>query len=87
MQREEIANSRLQCEQWTGVAPATFSYPYGEFDDGTASAVAEAGFALACSTEQELVWRQTSPYRMPRFIVLDWTAERFERQLRQVWLP
>ena len=87
MQREEIANSRLQCEQWTGVAPATFSYPYGEFDDGTASAVAEAGFALACSTEQELVWRQTSPYRMPRFIVLDWNAERFERQLRQVWLP
>jgi peptidoglycan/xylan/chitin deacetylase (PgdA/CDA1 family) len=87
LQREEICNSRLQCEQWTGISPASFSYPYGEFDEHTPAMVAGAGYALACSTETELVWPETSPYLLPRFVVLDWSAARFERQLRQVWLP
>jgi len=85
-QMKEISGSRMQCERWTGAAPAAFAYPYGDFDARSAAIVADSGFSLACSAKAELVWEYTSRYLLPRVAVSDWNARQFERQLRQVWL-
>jgi peptidoglycan/xylan/chitin deacetylase (PgdA/CDA1 family) len=83
----EISRSREHCEYWTGTLPHAFAYPYGEVDADSVSDVARAGFRLACSTEEDLVWEKPDLFTLPRFTVLDWDAARFSRELGRVWLP
>jgi peptidoglycan/xylan/chitin deacetylase (PgdA/CDA1 family) len=85
-QFREINGSRQRCTELTGRTPTSFAYPYGEYDETTPALVARAGFARACSTEQDLVWETSSPHLMPRRTVRDWNGDSFERQLQE-WLP
>jgi peptidoglycan/xylan/chitin deacetylase (PgdA/CDA1 family) len=45
--REEIAESRRILQDRTGCSVTSFAYPFGEFDQVSADAVAEAGFSSA----------------------------------------
>jgi peptidoglycan/xylan/chitin deacetylase (PgdA/CDA1 family)/glycosyltransferase involved in cell wall biosynthesis len=64
--REEIAGSRRDLEAELGTEIPTFAYPYGQFDDRAVSAVAEAGFLGACTTEERLARLDDDPLRVPR---------------------
>lgn len=86
-QFREIVGSRDRCAEMTGRMPTSFAYPYGEYDAGTPAIVARAGFARACSTEQDLVWSSSDPFLMPRFNVRDWDGDTFQRRLNRDWLP
>lgn len=86
-QAAEIVGSREACERLLGCAPTSFAYPYGDHNGVTARLVGEAGFARACTNEQELAWADADPLRMARFVVLDWNGDDFERRLRREWLP
>jgi hypothetical protein len=74
------------CRDLTGVAPTCFAYPHGEVAEVSPQLVERAGFDLACSTVEELVWPGRNPYLLPRVSVGNLDVMRFERWLRSVWL-
>jgi len=79
-QREEIEGSRSFLERTVGAPIASFAYPYGD-PGSAASLVADAGFALACTTEPGLVFRGHDRFALPRLYVGDWDGDEFARQL------
>jgi peptidoglycan/xylan/chitin deacetylase (PgdA/CDA1 family) len=85
-QRDEIQQSKTVLEEMLGRPVMSFAYPYGARSDYTAetvSLVREAGYDHACSNFEGLVQQDTDPWQMPRFLVRDWDAEIFSRQLRK----
>lgn len=85
-QRHEIEGSRQDCLELTGVLPACFAYPYGEFDETSPQLARSAGFSLACSTIEELAWHRGDHFLLPRVSVGDLSAGRFDWWLRSLWL-
>jgi peptidoglycan/xylan/chitin deacetylase (PgdA/CDA1 family) len=82
--RREIRLSIGRCEALAGETPATFAYPFGDYDDEARSIVAECGFACACTTEGRAVGPRASLSRLPRVGVGNWTPEIFARVLREL---
>jgi peptidoglycan/xylan/chitin deacetylase (PgdA/CDA1 family) len=82
----EIDTSTRQFQQLTGRRPATFAYPYGDLDDESVGLVAEAGYALACATHEDLVWPDAHPLRLPRLAVGNWSPRQFRLRLTRYWL-
>ena len=81
LQRDEISQSKAFLEKSLGKQVSSFAYPYGSYTPETVSLVREAGFVSACSTLPALVDGDTDVFQLPRFGVLDWNGEEFERQL------
>ena len=81
--RSEIDGSRDACADMTGVAPRTFAYPYGDFDDETARLVEASGFDCACTTVEASVLG-ANLYRLPRIQVRNWSAREFAKALVSV---
>lgn len=87
-QWQEIDGSRQALESWLGRRPRLFAYPFGgrdAFDETSADLARAAGFDMACATIGGLARPARDPYRLPRNVVGDWEAERFERWLEH-WL-
>lgn len=85
-QASQIEGSRAQLEEWLGGAVRAFSYPFGTHDaytPDTVRLVREAGFDCACSNFPRRVGAGTDPFRLPRFVVRDWPADEFKRQLER----
>jgi peptidoglycan/xylan/chitin deacetylase (PgdA/CDA1 family) len=81
--RREILDGRRACERLARRAPAGFAYPHGACDADSRAAVAECGFAWACSTEARPVsLRGYDLYMLPRIAALDCNGEAFDRALR-----
>jgi len=83
----EIENSAKQFEEIFGRRPATFAYPYGDLDDESVELVREAGYSLACSTREDLMWKGDDPHLLPRIHVGNWSAGEFRKRLGWYWLP
>lgn len=84
-QQSEIRCGKEALEGWLGRPVTSFAYPYGTRVDYTRDTVAyvqAAGLACACSNYDGVVWRGSDRFRLPRFIVRDWTGEEFERRMR-----
>lgn len=82
----EIENSAKQFEEIFGRRPATFAYPYGDLDEESVDLVRKAGYDLACSTREDLVWSGCDPHLLPRIAVGNWSAASFRRRLGWYWL-
>jgi len=61
----EIDECSMQIEAQTNVKPDAFAFPYGDFDEWSAAAVAET-FQMACTTALRPLRRGDSPYALPR---------------------
>jgi peptidoglycan/xylan/chitin deacetylase (PgdA/CDA1 family) len=85
MRRREIVECRNRLQEILGAPVNSFAYPYGDVDDATATAVADAGFQTACACEGRVVVPRSRPLRLPRLDVLDWDGETFEKHLEH-WL-
>ena len=88
VQRREIGTSKQCLEAIIGRPVNTFAYPYGtkaDYTNATATFVQEEGFALACSNYPEAVTRTSDVYQLPRFVVRDWSEERFAGTLAAWW--
>jgi peptidoglycan/xylan/chitin deacetylase (PgdA/CDA1 family) len=83
----EIENSARQIEDVFGRRPATFAYPYGDLDDESVELVRDAGYALACSTREDLVWEGEDFMQLPRIRVGNWSEDTFRKLLAWYWLP
>ncbi len=61
--QNEIANSRIELESRFGIAPATFAYPFGIYEQRHVKMVEEAGFRGAMTTEPGI---EPLPYADPQ---------------------
>lgn len=77
----QIGDSVERCASLSGEVPRTFAYPYGDFDEESATLVEEAGFECACATEDRCVDANSGAYALPRIGVGDWTPRRLARAL------
>ncbi len=84
-QRSEIQQSKAYLEELLGRPVTSFSYPHGSVSDGTRNIVRETGYRCACASFNDVVYRGSDPFRLPRFWVPDWDGDRFGRWLRW-WL-
>ena len=85
-QRAELSESRQTLAEILGRSPTTFSYPHGDNDAETRLLVRQAGFQLACSSQNGIVHKRQDHFALPRFWVPDWDGEQFGRWLAR-WIP
>ncbi len=84
-QEDEIARSKSDLENILNRPVNSFSYPYGNYSDETVRIVERLKFKNACTVVQQPVARRQNPCLLPRFSVLDWNGDEFERNLEN-WL-
>ena len=65
--RRDILDGKGACERLTGRTPIGFAFPYGANDADARAAVAECGFAWACTTQaRPLAAREPDWFALPR---------------------
>ena len=87
-QWQEIDGSRRQLEQLVERRVDLFSYPFGgheAFDGRTTALVQRSGYRMAVSGTGGLATPDCYPFAVPRNVVGDWEAARFEQTLDR-WL-
>jgi peptidoglycan/xylan/chitin deacetylase (PgdA/CDA1 family) len=84
-QEWEIRQSRDSLQEILGRPLLSFSYPHGEHSRATVDLVAGAGFSWACTAAPGTARPGGNRLRLPRYNVLDWSADEFERRL-SAWL-
>src|SRR4029450_12621816 len=87
-QRHEIAGSRTLLEEMVGGPPTLFAYPHGSpdaFNDLTVQLVRDAGYRIAGIATCGIARAGSDPLRVPRNVVGDWEADRFEAWLDE-WM-
>lgn len=80
-QSHEIVQSRDDCQELTGKSPATFAYPFGNYDDTSPEIVRSAGFQLAVTTEYGRVRSRQDAMLLPRVMAGNWSAAALSRRL------
>jgi peptidoglycan/xylan/chitin deacetylase (PgdA/CDA1 family) len=81
-QREaELRDSRQTLSEIIGKPVAALSYPHGDNDGATRQMAQQAGYQLACASQNGIVHKRQEPFALPRFWVPDWDGERFGRWL------
>jgi peptidoglycan/xylan/chitin deacetylase (PgdA/CDA1 family) len=87
-QWQEIHGSREAVEELLGTRSTLFSYPYGGPDAVGTNAmelVRKAGYTIACTTSGGIARADSDRLLIPRNVVGNWEADRFERWLND-WL-
>jgi peptidoglycan/xylan/chitin deacetylase (PgdA/CDA1 family) len=85
VQQAEIDRSKLELEQILHRPVQSFSYPFGNRSAETIELVRASGFNCACSTQPDIVWRQSNCFDLPRFGVENWNGREFAERL-SMWL-
>jgi peptidoglycan/xylan/chitin deacetylase (PgdA/CDA1 family) len=67
----ELAESKRLLEKNTGKKVQFLAYPYGDYDETLAEAVAGAGYKAALTCDFGLVRKGSDPFRMKRFVIDD----------------
>lgn len=84
-QREELAGSRADLEDWLGRPVTTAAYPFGEpfndWDRATLRAAGDAGLEFAAAVSPRLVTRRSPALAIPRALPPDEGGDSFERWL------
>lgn len=80
-QEDEIKKSKLQLEAKLGERIVSFSYPHGDFSKETAYLVRKCGFENASTVNERRLQKLSNRFELPRFKVLDWNGDQFEKQL------
>lgn len=84
-QAVEISQSKAVLEEATGQSVRSFSYPHGQVTAVAPRLVQEAGYTLACASQNGMAHPGSDPFCLPRFWPPDWNGETFGRWLRR-WL-
>jgi len=65
----EVDTAASMIQRWTGVAPVTFAYPFGSFDQGVVDHVQTAGYWLAVTNREGAAESWSSRFLVPRIRV------------------
>jgi peptidoglycan/xylan/chitin deacetylase (PgdA/CDA1 family)/glycosyltransferase involved in cell wall biosynthesis len=68
-QRTEILQNKRDLESITGQPVLSFAYPYGELNEQTKRAVAEAGYQFAVATDSGPLLMHADPLQIRRFAI------------------
>jgi peptidoglycan/xylan/chitin deacetylase (PgdA/CDA1 family) len=85
-QQVEVEASKASLETLLGLSVVSFSYPNGSSSEDTQRIVRDAGFLGASASHNDVVWRRSNPFQLPRFWIPNWEGELFKRWLNR-WLP
>jgi peptidoglycan/xylan/chitin deacetylase (PgdA/CDA1 family) len=85
MQRCEIVQSKRYLEDLLAQPVTSFSYPHGSLSDSTVAVVRETGFTCACRSFNDVTWRGSDRFQLPRLWARDWDGDRFRRWIIR-WL-
>ena len=80
----EIKHSKVDLEERLGRSVYSFAYPYGGADhinQASFELVRQAGFSVACTTQQTAVYSRDNCFRLPRTCVPDLNGDEFEKLL------
>jgi peptidoglycan/xylan/chitin deacetylase (PgdA/CDA1 family) len=84
-QRAEILQSKETVEKILGHNLKSFSFPHGLPSEETRDLVRDAGFICACSSFNDIAWRGSDPFNLPRFWPQNWNENKFKKWLQR-WL-
>ncbi len=84
-QRSEVMQSKQTLEALTGHSVNGFSFPYGSQSRSSVQLVEECGFTHACASHNDVVWRNSNPFCLPRIWIPDCTGNTFHKLIRR-WL-
>jgi peptidoglycan/xylan/chitin deacetylase (PgdA/CDA1 family) len=84
-QRAEIQQNKQTLETLAGRPVNGFSYPHGAKSATTVGLVRDSGFTHACASHNDVVWRNSDPYCLPRIWIPDIPAGAFRKLLNR-WL-
>jgi len=84
-QHNEIMLSKQTLEALTGKPVNGFSFPHGSLTEATTRLIRDCGYRYACASQNDVVWRNSNPYCLPRIWVPDSGATAFRKLLRS-WL-
>jgi peptidoglycan/xylan/chitin deacetylase (PgdA/CDA1 family) len=84
-QEIEINKSKDTIEDIIAQTTTSFSYPHGDYSQGTVNLLNKLRFMSACTVVEKSVARNANPLLLPRFAVSNWKADEFEQYL-QNWL-
>lgn len=85
-QLHEIQQNKVQLEEIFGHAIESFAYPHGNYNSETSEIVRQAGFTCACTTNANIVGKNSDRFQLPRFAVENWNGEEFAKQLSRWFL-
>ena len=76
---KEIKGSKESLEKRFGVNVSSFAYPYGEYNEGLAKKIADAGYTSAVTVNGAKSGYETPLYELPRYIIhgnndINWKA-------------
>lgn len=80
-QHTEMHQSKATLEDWLNRPITSFSYPFGNYSPETVALTQSIGFDCACSTVEDIFWRGSDRFQIPRVAVEDWNGEAFAQQL------
>lgn len=80
-QYREIVENRFALLNAGEHARNILAYPYGDYDDTTVEVVKKQQLAAAFTTFGKTVTKQSDPFSLGRFQVMNWSGPEFERQL------
>lgn len=84
-QKQEMTENKKHLEAITGKEAALISYPYGDYNTDTITAAADSKFIAAFTTEERVITKNSSAYKLARFQVKDWDGSEFRTHLKN-WL-
>jgi peptidoglycan/xylan/chitin deacetylase (PgdA/CDA1 family) len=84
-QRSEIMQSKKILEKILKGKLKSFSYPHGFPSKETIAIVRDSGFTCACASHNDVAWRRSDCFQLPRFWVQEWDDEKFSKWLMK-WL-
>lgn len=82
-QKNEILQSKITLKNITNRPVTGFCYPHGDFSLETIKILRELKFKYACTVTQKTVSINNDLFLLPRFMVFNWAAERFEKRLKE----
>lgn len=85
-QLHEIQENKIQLEEIFGQTIESFAYPHGNYNSETSEIVRQAGFTCACTTNANIVGKNSDRFQLPRFAVENWNGEEFAKQLSKWFL-
>lgn len=84
-QFDEISSSKKILEEIIGKKITHFSYPFGtqnDYNTDTIKIVKQLDFKMVAANFPYIVHKNSDRYRFPRFLVRNWKAEEFEKNLQ-----
>jgi peptidoglycan/xylan/chitin deacetylase (PgdA/CDA1 family) len=78
----EIARSKAQLERMIDKSVHGFSYPYGSFTQEIKDTVREVNYEYACASFNDVVWRGSDLFALPRYWIPDIDGQQFYRWVK-----